>query len=217
MVTKTLNDRAFYAPAPLQTASNSTLNYLAVSNRLPGIGEVALCPEGAEKCLCPGHRVVIQIILAYSMRSAELLRLTMRDMLKPTVFLVKGAKRSYAYTIMIPFSDDEMKALVKIGIDEPIFPFTYHQIWRGMKRAGMSVSVKGRINDIVTHRGRYDLADKMQELNLVSDIQGCLRHKSGKSKDYYLLSKSKPMNAIDKFKQSSDCILHYKEQGRLEL
>lgn len=102
------------------------------------------------------------------------------------MFLVHGKKRSHDYMIHIPFGDDNLKLVQATPGKTLLFPYTYNSVWRAMCRAGMSVAVTTRVNRIVTHRARYELADKLRELDERNSITPLLHHKSSKSKYHYV-------------------------------
>lgn len=177
--------------SPLEVAVNSTLYYLSLAGQLPSVKSLVGGRENSEMVLFPGVRVVIQLILLYHMRVSECLDLCAKDEIKPTLFLVRAKKRGAAYSIHIPIDSRNRTALDGFSPGQRLFPFDYHYIWRSMVKAGMSLSVRTRVNRIVTHRGRYDLAEKLVILNERSNITPLLHHKSKKSMEYYLPEGSK--------------------------
>ena len=173
------------ASSPLQAARNTTLNYLAISEQLPPITELISCNPAAVSVLFPGVRVVIQLLLLNSMRCQELLNVTAGDELKPSMFLVYGLKRSYSYSVHIPITSSNTLALSLLPSDARLFPFSYHSIWRAMSNAGLGLNVLSRVNRLVTHRSRYELAAKLVQLNERSKVTPLLRHKSKRTRNYY--------------------------------
>lgn len=176
------------ATPPLQVACNTTLYYLELGSRLPSVKSMVGTSDNAEMVLNPGVRVVIQLVLMYHMRVSECLDVCARDEIKPTIFLIRAKKRGANYTIHIPVGDRNRTILDHFTPGQLLFPFSYHKIWRSMVAAGMSMRVTTRVNRIVTHRGRFDLAEKLVKLNETSNITPLLHHKSPKSMDYYLPS-----------------------------
>lgn len=174
------------APSLDKYAVNSALDYYQVGNCFPPVCESVGTKDNSESTLSWGVRSVIRIVLFYHMRCTELLLLTKIDEIRPSLFLIQGLKKSHSYTVHIPLSPANRTALKSFDIYQPLFPFSYHTIWRKMKTAGMGLRVSSRVNSIVTHRGRFDLADKLERLNLRAGITGCLHHKSESSLSYYL-------------------------------
>lgn len=182
-----LNRNSSVSP-PLDVALNTTLYYLELGNSLPSVKSIVGTKDNAETVLNPGVRVVIQLVLLYNMRVSECLELRAVDEIKPTIFFVRAKKGGANYTIHIPISDRNRKALAAFRPLQLILPFSYHTIWSSMVKAGMSMRVTTRVNRIVTHRGRFDLAAKLVKLNERSAITPLLHHKSAKSLEYYLPS-----------------------------
>lgn len=178
--------RTCSVPPPDQSSRSSSLYYKDLVNKLPAVSSLVPCNDNAEKGLRDGIRAVIQIVLFYHMRCAECLDIKFKDMIKPSLFLVHGKKRSNDYTVHLPIGRCN-EDLVRQGPGETLlFPFTYNSIWRGMVNAGMSIAVTSRVKRIVTHRARYELAAKLELLNERASITPLLRHKSEKSKEYYI-------------------------------
>ena len=183
--------RALSASSPGKYVVNSALNFLDLGSCFPSVSELVGTQDNAEQVLSWGVRAVIRIVLFYHMRCTELLNVTKVDEIRDSLFLIPGLKRSHSYTIHLPISSCNRTALDSFSLDQPLFPFSYHTIWRKMSIAGMSLRVRSRINSIVTHRGRYDLAEKLERLNMREGITGCLHHKSKSSLNYYLPEGSK--------------------------
>lgn len=177
-------------PSPLDTGVKNTLDYYTIGNELPSVSSVVGSPEGQEMCLSPVMRAVLRLCISNSMRIGETLAIRRIDEVVPSKFLVKGQKRSASYTVWIPMSALNRKTLETFGPHQVLFPTSYHSIWRAMNRVGMSTRVTGRVNNIMTHIGRYSLADKLQKLNRTAEIQDALHHRSPKSTQYYLLNES---------------------------
>lgn len=178
--------RNSFASSPLQFARNTTLYYLSICNQLPSVKSLVGTHDNSEYTLYPGVRLVIQLVLMYHMRISECLDIRVKDEVKPTIFLVRARKRGVNYSIHIPIDDRNRAILLDSEPSKLLFPFSYHWVWRCMVRAGMSMRVTNRINRVVTHRGRFDLAGKLQQLNDISNITPLLHHKSSKTRDYYL-------------------------------
>lgn len=172
--------------APDQLVGSESIVYLPVANQLPAIHSFVPCNKNAERYLNSGIRVVIQLVLMYHMRCAECLDIRYRDMYRPFMFFVGGKKSSRDYSIHIPLGHANLSTVLKYKDSTRLFPYAYNTIWRAMVNAGMSVGVTSRVNRIVTHRGRYDVADKLVELNKRASITPLLRHKSDKSKAHYV-------------------------------
>ena len=172
--------------SPLHASGNTTLYYLSICNQLPSVKSLVGTTENSEYTLFPGVRLVIQLVLMYHMRISEVLDIRVKDEVKPTVFLVRARKRGVNYCIHIPVDSRNRSILLSCDPGQRLFPFSYHWVWRCMVRAGMSMRVTTRVNRVVTHRGRFDLAGKLQRLNDISNITPLLHHKSTKTRDYYL-------------------------------
>ncbi len=174
------------ASSPLQVACNTTLYYLSLGRRLPTVKSMVGVENNAEYVLFPGVRLVIQLVLLYHMRVSECLEICAKDEIKPTLFFIRAKKKGANYTIHIPIDDRNRTLLDRFAPDQRLFPLSYHRIWRSMVSSGMSMRVSTRVNRIVTHRGRFDLAEKMVKLNERANITPLLHHKSAKSLEYYL-------------------------------
>lgn len=175
-------------PSPLLAARNTTLYYNSISTGLPTVSSIVGSEENSEMCLNPGVRLVIQLILMNHMRISELLELCPGDEIKPSMFLVRAKKKGYNYSIHIPIDERNRYILGRMHPSQCLFPFSYSFVWRGMVKAGMSLRVTTRVNRVVTHRGRFDLATKLNQLNEKENITPLLHHRSAKSKQYYLPS-----------------------------
>ncbi len=178
------------APSPLQFARNTTLNYYELGNALPSVSSVVGCELGPEMSLSPLMRAVVRLCISNSMRISETLAIRRIDECSPSMFAVRGKKKSFSYTVQVPISPINRTALDSFEPQQLLFPCTYHALWAAMVRVGMSLRVTSRVNRIVTHRGRYSVAQKLAELNRREDIQGTLHHRSPKSTQYYLLDES---------------------------
>jgi integrase len=174
------------APSPLQHARKSTLYFLAIGNALPAVSSLVKCNDNSEHCLFPGVRVAIQLIILNHMRVGELTQVKKCDEIRPSMFFIKGIKRSHSYSIHIPIDSRNRAILDSMPFSQLLFPFTYQYIYRSMLSAGMSYRVRSRVNRVVTHIGRFDLADKLHLMNLRSSVSSLLRHKSKSSASYYL-------------------------------
>ena len=179
------NPRFCSVPTPDQASRRNTLYYKDLVSGLPAVSDLVPCNKNAERGLYDGARVVIILIIMNHMRCAECLEIKFKDMIRPFMFLVRGKKKSNDYSIHIPLGGNNLKTVLTGDKDARLFPFTYNSIWRAMCTAGMSVAVTSRVKRIVTHRARYELSDKLAELNRRASITPLLRHKSQKSKFYY--------------------------------
>lgn len=180
------HSRTCSAPSPFQASLNNTLDYLHLVNELPPIQNLVRCNPVPFSTLRPAAQAVILLVLYNSMRCQELLNIKVKDEVKPSLFLVHGLKKSHSYTVHIPITGHNRKLLDSCLGDLNLFPFDYHFIWRSMCRAGLPLSISTRVNRMVTHRARYELASKLELLNERSNITSLLRHKSKKTKSYYL-------------------------------
>lgn len=176
----------YSVPSPLDAVGKSALDYYQVCDGLPTVGSVVGCEEGPEMCLSPLMRAAIRLCITNSMRISETLAIRRIDECSPSVFVVRGKKGSHSYTVRVPVSPINRTILDTFEPQQLLFPCNYHSLWRALVRVGMSQRVTGRINRVVTHIGRYSLAEKLERLNRRDDIQGCLHHKSSKSIEYYL-------------------------------
>lgn len=179
------NNSTCFAPSPLQPACNSTLNYYRIKKCLPSISEIVNCNPLPVSCLNNAVYVVIQLVLLNSMRCSELLNITVNDLLKPSIFLVRGLKKSYSYSITIPMDRLNQKILSVMPKGTRLFPFTYTKVYRSMKAAGLGIDIPTRINQAVTHRSRYELASKLSLLNERENVTPLLHHKSPRTKEFY--------------------------------
>lgn len=173
-------------PSPLNLGRNTTLFYLDVCNQLPSVRELVGSVDNSEMVLYPGVRACIQLVLMNHMRVSECLDIFAKDEIRPSLFLVRAKKNGFNYTIHIPIDGRNRKILSSMLPCTRLFPFSYHFVWYSMVKAGMGLSVSTRVNRVVTHRGRYDLAEKLVQLNEKENITPLLHHKSKKSKFFYL-------------------------------
>ncbi len=185
------NPNTVPAPAPLQPVRNSTLNFLELGYTLPSIKNLVHVNSDAEYTLNRGVRAAIQLTLLNNMRISECLNIKSNDEIKPSIFLVRAKKKGINYSIYIPISGSNRVLLDEQTTPFKLFPFTYHFIWYSMVKSGLSLRVSSRVNRVVTHRGRFDLAAKLEELNQRANITPLLHHKSKSSKKYYLPGGSK--------------------------
>ena len=179
------NPRNCSVPTPDQASRSSTLDYKAMGEGLPAVSDLVPCNKNAERGLYAGTRIVIQLVIMNHMRCSECLEIKFKDMIRPFMFLVRGKKKSNDYSIHIPLGGGNLNTILTGDNSALVFPFSYNSIWRAMCRAGMSVAVTSRVKNIVTHRARYELSDKLEELNARASITPLLRHKSKNSKTYY--------------------------------
>jgi hypothetical protein len=178
-------------PAPLHSACNNTLYYYSISTLLPAVEDLCCMPPGSAFGLPPGIRVVLQLTFLYCSRISEILNINSDDELRPSLFLVKGKKRSADYTVHIPIDGVNRTAISSSAVPFKLFPFTYMQVYRAALRSGLSIAVEGRRNLAVTHRSRYELARSVSELNKVTSLQDILRHRSPASQGFYLRGRFK--------------------------
>lgn len=187
-MSKCNKNRLRSVPSSLHLAGNTTLYYLSICNVLPSVRELVGSGENSETVLFPGVRLVIQLVLMNHMRISECLDICVQDEIKPSIFLVRAKKKGHNYSIHIPIDYRNRKVLNSLHPGAFLFPFSYHFVWRSMVKAGMSIRVSTRVNRIVTHRGRFDLAGKLIHLNQRENITPLLHHKSKKSKEFYIFS-----------------------------
>jgi hypothetical protein len=174
------------APSPLVSACKYSLIYSAVNQLLPPVRDLCKVNEVPFGCMHPGVQVVVKLVLLNSMRCTELLLIRVKDEIKPTMFLARGLKRSSSYLVHIPIDPGSRSLLSSLPGSQALFPWTYIQVYRAMIAAGLALNIVSRVNQIVTHRGRYDLADKLQALNDLPSLQPLLHHKSAASASYYV-------------------------------
>lgn len=174
------------APSPDDSAVKYTLDYLFLREELRFFFLFFRTSGISFFYLFPGFQVFFFILFHNSMRASELLAVTAGDELSPSLFLVRGRKRSRGYTVTIPITGVNRLAVDGMPASQRLFPWDYHTIWRAGKRSDIAVNVPGRKTQIVTHKGRYILANALQERGKSDEITSLLRHKSAKSKNYYI-------------------------------
>lgn len=178
--------RTISGPAPDISACKYPVDYNSTNALLPPLSTVIKAIPAAVGMLHPGLQVVIKLIILNAMRASECLGITARDQVKPSMFLVHGRKRSHDYLIHIPLSPASQAVLKQAPGKTPLFPWTYLQLYRAMVRVGCSQSVFSRVNDVVTHQGRYTLAEKLIALNEQDAVSPLLHHKAKSSAGYYI-------------------------------
>jgi hypothetical protein len=172
--------------APLHFACNNTLYYYTINHALPAIDTIIKTNPVPFSCLSHGVQVIIKLVLLNSMRVTELLQITSSDEIKPSMFISRGLKKSNSYLVHIPIDPYNRRILDKLPERTPLFQWSYNQVYRAMCNAGLPLCITTRVNRCVTHRGRYDLAQKLEALNDTANVTPLLHHKSSTSAAYYL-------------------------------
>jgi hypothetical protein len=152
--------------------------------------EVSLLYRCAGACV-NGLPDAILIFLFYcavsTARASELLKLTVADSIGCNRYLVRGAKGSSSFIVVFD------RRLVFPNLSQGfspcarIFNFSYKNVWRWSRRAGIGFASENGIYLHRTHAHRYHTASAVTAISDRKTAGQCLHHKNVKSVDYYIV------------------------------
>jgi integrase len=134
-------------------------------------------------------RTLQKLLSTYGCRISELLCLTVGDIIRDDLVLVKAAKNSIPYVISLPELSLQLEGFGPNDKKTKIFPVTYNFVYRWCVRCGYSRKFEGRRNQSVTHLGRHCFAADVGAIANKSTVGNTLHHRSSRSVEYYLHSK----------------------------
>jgi hypothetical protein len=125
------------------------------------------------------------------MRSAELLKCTVRNLIGIDRVFIYGAKSSSNYIIVAPGIDSQFQRGQVLDDDELLFPFSYIQLYRACLKVGIGEKFKENENYSRLHMSRHLLAETVNSLAGRQAAGDILHHKSKRSVSYYLPAEEK--------------------------
>ena len=133
-----------------------------------------------------GMFAVLYCAAVHCSRISEILNLTPNDYLGENRFLVHGLKRSRNYIVRLPVVVLDPRWRSSPRASEPFIDFSYRQLWRTCRRAGIGITPPGHRNCAVTHGHRYLTAGKVRAASDSIAAGDALHHNSRRSVSYYL-------------------------------
>jgi integrase len=174
-----------FAPSPLNIACNTPRFYYTAPELYPSLRETLGMNELKENLIAPYQLTALRVMATYSMRSCELLSLTVGHYIGASRFFLCGAKGSRGAVVFLP---DISKCIDPLGADVAflrIFPFGYIQLYRWSVKIGVCKDLNGHQNSAVTHASRYCVAEAVDNIFGESAVTDALRHRSVNSAQYY--------------------------------
>jgi len=171
---------------PLAPPDTSTSKTLLLDDIQPF--ELTLNPDWytSNKSRLFGCSIAVGLLNQYGLRSAELLRITWRDVMENDTVLVRSVKRSRSRLIVIPGSSSAKVRIPKFWIKKSIFSCSYSQLEKYMIQRGYVSQPEGYRKRIITHLPRHNMAQSVARLAGYAPAGDVLGHKSGSSIMYYI-------------------------------
>jgi integrase len=122
-----------------------------------------------------------------SARASELLKLTIADSIGCNRYLVRGAKGSSSFIVV--FDSRLVFPNLSQGFSPRtrIFNFSYKNVWRWSRRAGIGFASENGVYLHRTHAHRYHTASAVSAIADRKTAGQCLHHKNANSIDYYIV------------------------------
>jgi len=174
------------ATAPVLSARYSPRVYVMPVDHASIISFCAHCSPARLKWLSPACSSALALIFLYGMRSAELLRCTVRCLTGLDRVFIAGAKSSSSYIIVAPGIDKQFPEVAGFSDDELLFPFSYIQLYRACLKVGVGEKFKENENYSRVHMARHVIAESVNSLAGRQAAGDILHHKSKRSVSYYL-------------------------------
>jgi hypothetical protein len=171
---------------PYFSVWNNTQVYLPRCASFPSISSLFNMPEEMDSRIPARIYGIVQLSTFYGLRISELLYATQRDVLPFDKLHIHGLKGSRDCQIFIPGICDLMQAARKAFACSCLWHLSYLSIWRSLRKAGFYLVVKNHQNLVVTHYGRYRMADDTNKNFGVSSTSDVLRHRSKSAVFYYI-------------------------------
>jgi hypothetical protein len=172
--------------SPYYSVCNSPQVYLHRCNSLPTISQLFSLPYEMDIRIPRLFYGIVQVSTFYGLRISELLRAQQSDVLPFDVLHVHGAKGSRDCQVYIPGVCSLMQESRKAFTCGCLWHYSYLNIWRAMRTAGFYHALKNHQNMVVTHYGRYRIANATATIHGLSSTSDVLRHRSKTSVMYYI-------------------------------
>jgi len=172
--------------SPLDWACNTTLFYYSPPDYFPTISEVFNDKSINVLQMHPVARAVASVCAVYLCRVAEVLSLSINNVVYPDRCLCPGSKRGYSYIIYLPGLSSQIS---RAGISDQsclLFPISYIKCYRSFLRAGIRAVRSGFVNSARCHAPRYQVNNFVGHGIPPENLGDLLHHKSKSSILYYL-------------------------------
>jgi hypothetical protein len=136
--------------------------------------------------LSPACVAALRVIISYSMRSVEYLRLTTDDVLQRDRVIVKGAKGSRSYSLILHGVSKFAREAGHASLTRSLSGLSYSHLYRACIKAQIGDRITGHCNVARTHIGRYQIANDGASRSARAVLGDCLRHRSAKTINYYV-------------------------------
>lgn len=177
--------------APAVFAINSLPNCVQLVQQLSPTNSASILSrigkyKYALQCVIPAL-----VANANGARIGEILRLRWADLFVNGMAVSKSEKNSNSRLINTFMPADLIWDMQKTAPTERVFPFRYGMVYHFCKIAGIGEFVPSRKNMAVTHLGRYQVANKANELLGEECAKEIIGHKSVNSTRHYLGKKKR--------------------------
>lgn len=173
-------------PTPFTRACKSSPYYYRSCNRLPSLQSLFPGITITQMAVSRPLYTALVVCSLYAMRINELINLTDKHVMTGDRVLCPGSKGSNSYIIYIPGISDHVETGNVSHETFSLFPWTYHQFYRGFIKVGVYLNRGHSPNNKVTHASRYLMANLANQRFSSSVAGQILRHRSSKSISYYL-------------------------------
>jgi integrase len=177
--------RYFSSTTPHESARNTPGNYYNPGRSILEYSSLFSAPENKVRSMHPACIAALYVIWSNAMRSAEYLGLRVRDILGQDRVLVRGAKGSGSYIIVLPGISQQFRDAAGSDPARFVSGITYSQLYRACVRADIGAHAMSRLNLARTHLARYDVAAAVAA-NGIKTVSDCLRHRSRRSSLHYV-------------------------------
>jgi integrase len=177
--------RYFSELAPQQSARVCPTNYYDPGCTIDQYSRLFGAPVAKVRNMHPVARAALWVIWSHAMRSAEYLRLQVRDILGYDQVLVRGAKGSGSYMLCLPGISEQFEAERISNPARFVAGLSYRKLYQSCVRADIGDHAMLRLNLARTHLARYKLAGAVAASGLQT-VSDCLRHRSRRSTLHYV-------------------------------
>lgn len=143
-------------------------------------------PLSAIQRLPVGIAGLLNCAAIHCCRISEILELTPAQYIGENRFVVRALKGSRNYIVVLPIIILNPAWQSHPKRFTPFIEYSYAQVWRYCRRAGVGFVPAGHRNVAVTHAHRYRTASAVQQVFDDSAAGDVLHHRSRRSIQYYL-------------------------------
>lgn len=171
--------------SPRPSDRNSPLVYYTPDGLLPSVAVLAGISPDVENRLNPRAAAALRVIMFFSMRSCEYLRLTDHDIMKNDRVIVHGAKGSASYIITLPGVCAQFNPFFSQLTPRPLAGASYRQLYTACVLCGLGIQYKGHVNMSRTHSSRHELVSELKATQDSRVLSDCLHHRKASTIKYY--------------------------------